>query len=527
MRALAGTATRRLRVIAVSAVAAVAPLVVGACAGGPGPGSTRPAIDDPLEGLDTYISQAIADWGIAGVSIAVVKGDQVVYADGHGVRDVDGGAQVDENTLFAIGSNTKVFTAVAAGMMVDEGRMSWDDRVTLHLPGFRLYDPYVSREMTVRDLLSHRSGLGRRGDLLWYGSEYDRSEVIDRVRHLEPNSSFRSEYGYQNVMFLAAGEATAAAAGASWDEIVEDRIFTPLGMARSNTSTRALTGDSNVASPHIRVADSLVVVPWRNIDNIAPAGSINSSAREMAEWLRVLLSSGTRGQDTLIQPATLEEIFTPQTILPLAPDTLFPSVHFRAYGLGLVTQDYRGRKLLWHTGGIDGMLSAVGIVPEEDVGVVVLTNTTGHNNLHVALMYRALDSYLGGAERDWSGIFLTQTERAESAAAEARRAREAKRVMGTSPSLDLAAYAGTYRNPVYGDAVVSLEEGGLVLRRGPGFTGDLEHWHYDTFRATWRGPEGESAAVTFRLDFTGRPDAVEVSERGRFDRQENEAEEEQ
>lgn len=498
-----------------------AALLLAGCAGSnPDVGTAGPSAE-PLRGLHEYIAGAVDDWDIAGLSIAVVKDGEVVFADGYGVREVGGGESVDENTLFATGSNTKLFTAVAAGMMVDAGAMRWNDRASAHLPGFQLFDPYVTREMTIRDLLSHRSGLGRRGDMLWYGSEYDRAELLRRIRYLEPNSSFRSEYGYQNMMFLAAGEAVAAAAGRSWDDVIEDRIFGPLGMRRSNTSTHDLAADPNVASPHIRTDGSLVAVPYRNIDNIAPAGSINSSAREMADWLRMLLAEGVVDGDTLVQPGTLREIFTPQTLTPWPADTLFPSVHFRAYGLGIVTQDYRGRKVLWHTGGIDGMLSLVGMVPEEDLGVVVLTNTTGMNDLFTALMYTVFDRYLGSpgeAHRDWSATLLRQAESARERMEEAGRAAEEERVTGTTPSRELDAYVGTYTHPMYGDAIVTLEDGALVLRRGPTFIGALDHWHYDTFQTDWQQPGLGSAAVTFKLDHSGEPTRMQVQGFDEFNR---------
>lgn len=493
--------------------------LLAACASGGGePPAGIGAPGEPLAGLDAYVADAVQDWDLAGLSIAVVKDGEVVFAEGYGVREVGEPGVVDENTLFAIGSNTKLFTAVAAGMMVDEGRMSWQDPVARHLPGFQLYDPWVTRELTIRDALSHRSGLGRRGDLLWYGSEYGRDEVLRRIRFLEPNSSFRSAYGYQNVMFLAAGEATARAAGESWDRLIDRRIFTPLGMSRSNTSTTQFGDDPNVATPHGRIGGETVPIPWRNIDNIAPAGSINSSALEMAEWMKMLLADGVVGGDTLVRPGTLREIASSHTLIPLEPDTLFPSVHFRSYGLGIVAQDYKARKVLWHTGGIDGMLSLVGLIPEEDLGVVVLTNTAGANNLYTALMFTVFDAYLGGPTRDWSQIMLRQAEEAAQRMAEAEAKALEARVPGTRPSLALDRYAGTYRHELYGDATVSYENGGLVLRRGPAFTGDLEHWHYDTFRATWRGPEGGNALATFALDVSGEPSTLTVGGFGEFER---------
>jgi CubicO group peptidase (beta-lactamase class C family) len=469
-----------------------------------GAATTGHAQRNPIDGLEPYINQALKDWGVAGLSIAIVKDDSVVFAKGFGVRQAGKPEPVTPRTLFAIGSNTKLFTAVATGMLVDAGKMKWDDPASKYLPSFQLYDPYASREIRIRDLLSHRSGLGG-ADVMWYGTEYDRAEVLRRVRYLEPSSSFRSAYAYQNIMFLAAGEALASAAGMSWDRFIDQRIFEPLGMRTSNTSVNDLPAQPDVATPHQYLDGKAVPIAWRNIDNVAPAGSINSSAIEMAQWLRMLLGDGSYAGRKLLEPARLREITTPQTLMPFEPDTLVPSTHFSLYGLGVAMRDYQGVKVLMHTGGIDGMLSLVAFVPERKVGLVVLTNMTGHNNLYTALMYRVLDSYLGAPARDWSRIFLTLTEAEEKRAATALARRDSARVMGTKPSLALERYAGTYENELYGKVVIALEQGRLVYRYGPMIV-DLDHWHYDTFRGKQRSASQlqPPAFYTFRLNTQGK-----------------------
>jgi CubicO group peptidase (beta-lactamase class C family) len=463
-----------------------------------------------LRDLDGYIERALAEWQVAGLSIAIVHADSVVYARGFGVREAGRPERVTPETIFAIGSNTKLFTAVAAGMLVDDGVLGWDDRVSQHLPYFQLHDPYVTREIRIRDLLSHRSGLGRRGDLLWYGSRFSREEVLRRIRHLEPNSSFRTEFGYQNIMFLAAGEATASAAGMNWDELIVRRIFEPLGMRTSSTSVTALRGMANVATPHSLRDGVPVPVAWRNLDNAAPAGSINSSALEMAEWLRMLLGGGSHGGRTLVQPGTLRIIETPHTVMPASRDTLVAGTRFSAYGLGVTLSDYRGVKLAQHTGGIDGMLSLVAYVPERGLGLVVLTNTDGMNNLHTALMYHVLDGWLGGPRHDWSAVLLERAVAArQSSAAQAARA-AAQRLPDTRPSLPLERYAGRYDHPMYDEATIALRDGVAWLRFGP-LEGPLQHWHLDTFRADLGGgPFGQNALVTFRIDARGEVQGMDV-----------------
>ena len=465
---------------------------------------------DPLAGLDQYITQAMKDWNVPGLSIAVVKGDSTVFLKGYGVRALGKPDPVTPNTLFAIGSNSKSFTAAAIGMLVDDGTMRWDDKVTRWLPGFQVYDPYVTRELTLRDVLSHRAGLGRRGDYLWLVVGYPRSEVLRRIRFLEPNAGFRTELGYQNAMFLAGGEAAAAAAGMSWDDLVKTRILRPLGMTRSNTSTRDQAQDSDVAQPHSMRDSVLTVVPWRNIDNIAPAGSINSSAAEMTRYLRFIFNDGTFEGKQLLKPATLRVITTPHTITPVQPDTLYPSIHFRAYGLGWGLSDYRGRKVQAHSGGIDGMLSWMTVVPEEKLGIMILTNGDNHG-VGQGLLYRIMDAYLGGEPRDWNAINLAQFKRSQATQQTRERARIAARAPNTSPSRPLAAYEGVYADSMYGDLRIRVEGGKLIADIGPnGAGGELEHWQYDAFRLVWRDRAFGRSDLTFSLDRDGRPASIRI-----------------
>lgn len=458
----------------------------------------------PLAGLDGYIQNAVKSWGIAGLAIAVVKDDSVVYARGFGVREVGKPDAVDPQTLFAIGSNSKFFTSTIVGMMVDAGRMKWDDPATKYLPGFQMYDPYVTREITIRDLLSHRSGLGRRGDMLWYASPYDRQEILRRIRYLRPNSSFRSQYGYQNVMVMASGEAAAAAAGVSWDSLVTQRIFRPLGMTSSSTTIRALAGKSDVATPHWSDGTTATPIAWRNIDNIGPAGSINSNVLDMAKWLRFLLANGRVGANQLIKPATLREIESPQTIIPSADDTLSPSTHFHAYGLGVGMYDYLGLKVLSHTGGIDGMLSQVTLIPERRLGVVILTNTEGHNNVHAAIARRIVDAYLGASPRDWSAIMLAQTKAQEATQAATAKRIEAARPKNTQPSVTSDHLLGRYANEMYGDVTIVAANGHQALHFGPGIAGDLEHWANDSYKIIWHDRRQGTGLVTFVVDALGQ-----------------------
>ncbi|HEV2132016.1 MAG TPA: serine hydrolase [Longimicrobiaceae bacterium] len=473
----------------------------------------------PLRGLDAYIERAMRDWEVPGLALAVVKDDSVVFARGYGVRELGRPERVDEHTVFAIASTTKAMSAASLGMLVDEGKLKWDDPATQHLRGFQLADPYVTRELTVRDLLSHRSGLPR-GDLLWWASPYDRAEVLQRVRHLQPGWGFRAQYGYQNIMFLAAGELLAEVAGTTWDNFMGERLFRPLGMTRSSTTVHALQGMENVATPHERIENAVRPIPWRSYDNLGAAGSVNSSVHDMAQWIRLNLNRGEYRGQRLLSDSVVKEMQTPQTVIrtDTLAERLYPHTHFRAYGLGWSLQDYRGHKMVHHGGALDGMRTHVAMIPEEKLGVVVIANMEP-TTLHVALVYRILDAYLGAPARDWSADLLAVANRQRREAEQRQDSIAQARVAGTSPSLPLERYAGSYSGEMYGQMQVAHEDGRLVLRFGPSWAGDLEHWHYDTFRVTWRDPSMGRSFVTFALNAAGRVERMQIENFGDLTRQ--------
>lgn len=448
--------------------------------------------------LDAYFTQVIKDWNVPGMAVAIVKDGKVVLAKGYGVRELGKPDPVDGDTLFAIASNSKAFTATAVAMLVDEKKLSWDDRVVDHLPYFQLYDPYVTSDIRIRDLLSHRSGLGTfSGDLLWYGTPYSREEVIRRARHLKPAGPFRARYGYQNIMFVAAGEVVAAASRTTWDAFVKSRILTPLGMSRTVTTLDGVKASTNVATPHAGTYSPLKPYPWVSWDSCGPAASIVSSASDMAKWIGLQLNGGLVDGKRLFSDGGQRTMWTPHVSFATDPTSSVPPVgsapprmpvHFRGYGLGFSLSDYRGRFVAEHGGAADGMFSHVTFVPEERLGFVILTNSD--TSLSSALSYVILDAYLGGDGRDWSGQFLQRAKTSAMEKAKAREQVEKSRVAGTKPSLALDKYAGSYVSTLYGEAKVSLENGALVLRLlpAPDLVADLTHWHYDTFALTWRKP---------------------------------------
>jgi CubicO group peptidase (beta-lactamase class C family) len=466
---------------------------------------------EPYPGFDAYAAAAAKTWKVPGVAIAIVRNDSVIHARGYGVREVGRPDRVTERTIFAIGSASKAFTAAGLALLVDEGRIAWDDPAATHLPGLQLYDPYASRELTVRELLSHRSGLAR-GDMLWYGSEFDRDEIVRRTRFLAPSWSFRSQFGYQNLMYLAAGQLSARVAGITWDELIARRIFAPLGMTSSTTSIDALAGTREVATPHAEIDDTVRAIPWRDIDNIAPAGSINSTAMDMAQWVRLQLAKGKFGGTQLIGVQQMEQMHTPHTVVRLegAWRQMAPGAHLMAYGMGWFLNDYGGRLVVHHGGNIDGMSALVAMMPEEQLGIVILTNMNGTALPHV-LAHTLWDLHLRtpGA-KDWSAEMRSVTAQQIARGREAERKLEAQRVANTRPSLGLEQYAGVYVDSLYGDVRVRADGGVLHIDRGPAFQGVLEHWHFDTFRARWAARNLGRSFVTFHLDTRGKPEALEM-----------------
>ncbi len=463
---------------------------------------------EPWPGLDAYVETAMKAWNVPGLGLAVVRNDSVIYAKGYGVRDIGRPDRVDERTTFAIGSSSKAFTAAAIAMLVDDKKVSLDASPSLYLSGFQLYDPYATRELTVRDLLSHRSGLAR-GELAWYGSGFDRDEIVRRVRFLAPSWSFRSRFGYQNIMYITAGQVVAKVSGRSWDDFVRDRIFIPLGMTSSTTTIRGLSTQPNLAIPHATVNDTVRAIAWRDIDNAGPAGSINSTPVDMAQWVRLQLGRGSYGGKSLISARMVDEMHQAHIVIRTdsADRANNPYSHLQAYGLGWFLQDHRGRLAVHHGGNVDGFTALVAMMPEERFGVVLLTNQNG-SGLPGALMLRLFDLQLKAPLKDWAGDGFQRLQAARTRAREAQQRAAKERVADTKPSLALSAYAGTYSDSLYGDVVVREDNGTLRLTFGPIWKADLEHYHYDSFRARFDTPVLPPVPVTFRIGGNGKVESV-------------------
>jgi len=492
----------------VRVLAAVPLLIAATSADAQRAAQGAPAPPVTLNGLDAYIARAVQDWRIPGLAISIAKDDSVVFSKGYGVRELGKPGAVDAGTRFAIGSTTKAMTAVALGMLVDEKKVRWDEPVITYLPGFRVGDPYVTRELTVRDLLTHRGGLGN-ADQLWASAAYPADEIMRRVATLAPAYSLRSRFIYQNIMYAVAGDVIAAASGMPWAQFLRTRIFEPLGMKATEATLAALDGQSNIATPHGEIADTIRPITNRPVDAVGPAGSVWSSVGDMAKWARFILDSGRVGGKRLLSEATFRELLSPQVIAPREIYSTMPLVrpHFFTYGLGWFLHDYQGQAVAMHTGSIDGMSALIGLIPDRRLGVYVLANLD-HAELRHALMYRVFDMYSGNAPRDWSKELLALYSGLERQADSARRDQIQRRVANTRPSLPLDRYAGTYTSQTYGNAVVSVRNDALHFAFGRGRVGTLTHWHYDTFQAKWDDVRMDPSLVVFAPDGAGGVSSV-------------------
>jgi CubicO group peptidase (beta-lactamase class C family) len=470
-----------------------------------------------LQDFDAYVEEVRKQFDVPGIAVAIVKDGQVVLERGYGVRELGQPDKVDAHTLFAIASNTKAFTSASLSILADEGKLKLDDRVIDHLPWFRMSDPYVTHEMRIRDLLAHRSGLGLgAGDLLyWPTTDYSNEEVARRLRDVPLTGSFRNQYAYDNILFGVAQLVVEQASGQSYREFLQSRIFMPLDMAETRYNSDHLKPGDKVATGHAKAGfTELQAVPRMTWSNVAGAGGIYSSVHDMGKWMRLQLDGGVisgEGEQAkrLFSAKRQQEMWSMITPIPIpappVPQLAAASPDFLGYGEGWNLSDYRGRKLVWHTGGWPGMVSRVTLVPEQKLGIVVLTNQEVGAAFH-AITLRALDAYADAPKSDWIAAYAAGMAKKQSEAEDSWRKHVAARDTQSRPSLPLAKYAGTYRDAWYGDVAVAEQRGKLVLRfsHTAQLVGELEHWQHDTFIVHWRDRGlNADAFVDFDLDADG------------------------
>jgi CubicO group peptidase (beta-lactamase class C family) len=442
-----------------------------------------------MEGFAKVAEQALADFNVPGSALAVVAGGKIVYAEGFGHRDLEAGKPMTPDTLFAIGSTTKAMTATLLGMLVGDGKLDFDDPLRESLPRFRLADPTISERITTRDILTHRTGLPRH-DFVWYNNnEGTRAEVIERLAHLELTADLREKFQYNNLMFMTAGYLAGVLSDSTWEEALHDRLFTPLEMSRTNFSVTTSQEDDDFAYPYSENDDhQLERIPFRNIDLIGPAGSVNSSVNEMSRWLLFNLNDGKVGDEQLMSAATLADIQSPQMATGETPDRV--EISQGTYGMGWGIDTYRGHRRVSHGGGIDGFITDVVLFPDDGFGLVAFNN--GESGISSLLTRHAADRLLDLEPIDWLGEEKTKRDKTLEAEDEAEEKKDATRIADTTPSHPLADYAGEYHHPGYGVLTMGLNETTLEVTYNS-ITGPLDHWHYDV----WSGAETEGDE-TFR-----------------------------
>ena len=460
-----------------------------------------------IAGLDELIQRVLGEWKVPGLAVAVVQDGKVVHSHGYGLRDVEQQLPVTPRTVFAIGSVSKSFTVTGLGMLVDEGKLDWDKPVRNYLPDFQLHDRFATEQMTARDLVTHRSGLPRH-DFVWYGDpSISRDELYRRLRYLEPSKEFRSNWQYQNLMFMTAGVLAERITGTSWEEFTRQRIIEPLGMENTNFSVNESRQADDFALPYSRTKDEVKQVPFHNIDSVGPAGSINSNVEAMIRYVQFHIAGGNHGLQRLLSATNSAAMQTPQMVMP-GPSLPDDRLGHLSYGLGLMITTYRGQILVQHGGGIDGFVSLLSFMPKKKIGVIVLTNLSGNNPVPTFVTRGVYDRLLGLEPIDWAVRTLEQQKKSEQSAQEAENKGYTRRQQGTSPSHDLADYAGRFEHPGYGTVTVECDGSLLRLTTSGGLGAPLEHFHYDIFQTT--DEQLGQRKVTFSYDQHGHIDRLAI-----------------
>jgi len=453
--------------------------------------------EDYLKGLDKFITERMEEWKVPGLAISVIQDGRLVYSEGFGFRDIDKNLPVTPQTLFAIGSCTKAFTAVTMGILVDEGQLEWDKPLKEYLPTFKLKDSFATERMTPRDLVCHRSGLPRH-DSMWYNSSASRRELFDRLQYLEPSKDFRTTFQYQNLMFMTAGYLVGQISGTNWERFVQNRIFMPLGMTKSNFSVNDSQKALDFALPYMEKDDKIIKIPFRNIDTVGPAGSINSNVTNMANWILLNLNKGKIGDQQVISESSLKEIHSPQMIS--SKSYRYNESFYSMYGMGWGITAYRGHLRLAHGGGIDGFTAQVVLLPRDNIGMVILTNRGG-SALPPIISNNVADRLLGLDQVDWNSRNKKQVEEGKQEAEKAKKEKDKDRKLNTKPSHPLEDYAGDYEHPGYG--VISIvKKGDQMIAEYNSIPFVASHYHYDVFEIINEMMD-ESFKVSFFMDLKG------------------------
>ncbi len=462
------------------------------------------------DSLDGYVNNALTGWQIPGAAVCIVKNGKVVLMKGYGVKELNGTDKVDENTLFMIGSNTKAFTATALAMLDAEKKISLDDKVTRWLPQFRLENKAAGEQAIIRDLLCHRIGFQTfQGDFTYWTSNLSRAAVIEKMSHIKAPYPFRTKWGYTNAAFVAAGEVIPRASGMQWEEYLKEKIFTPLGMTSTLALSKDFPGAPNKCSAHTMAEGKLVKIPFCSIDNLAAAGSIGSSVRDMSHWVMAQLNGGKYDGKQVITPAAIAQTWFPHSILGNGGKQ-FNTGHFSLYGLGWMLEEYCGKKVVSHTGGVNGFVTSVTLLPEEKLGILVFTNTD-QNSFYEALKWEIADAYLGKPYRNYSKFYLGFHNQQRKEDEKKDKKMQDSVALQLKPSLAVKDYCGNYSNEVYGNMSVVQEGVELKMKfsHHPNMYAKLESLGGNRFYATFSDPEFSKAIFPFAVE-NGKVMAVTV-----------------
>lgn len=429
-----------------------------------------------MQGLHEFINDAMQDWKVPGLAIAIVQDSQIIFCDGFGNRDVEQNLLVTPQTLFAIGSCTKAFTTMAMSILVERGFLDWDKPVRNYLPTFKLYDSYATEHITLRDLVTHRSGLPRH-DAVWYTSRFTRQEIFERLQYLQPTHKLRTVFQYQNLMYMAAGYLVGEIAQSSWEEFVQLEIFNPLEMRDSNFSVMTSQKADDFALPYQEKDDQVEKIPFCNVDVSGSAGSINSNVADMANWLLLHLNQGKYGDQQIIAPNHLQEMHSPQVVMTQRLE--YNELFYYFYGLGWAITSYRGHNLIQHGGNINGFAARTTLLPQDNIGIVVLTNLD-QNPVINTLTYYVCDRLLGLDQAPWNERMKEKYAQAKESTAKAKEQIASTRKPGTQPSHPLEDYTGYFEHPAYGILSVEIHDNRLTATHNSNIY-KLEHYHYDIF----------------------------------------------
>lgn len=479
--------------------------------------------------LEAQIEKILQDWNVAGGSVSIIKDGEVLSSRGYGLREIGNTDLANEHTVYGIGSNTKSFTAAGIAMLVDEGKVDWDDKITKHLPDFAMYDSWATHEVTLRDVLSHRTGLAHKNRILYNGTFSNEDIILNRLRHFKPLISFRSDFNYNNFNFMIAGLVIEKVTGMPWTDFMSERFFKPLGMTRTFPDLKSTKQADNLSGAHANVDQGFVphyarlftpevAVPWDDVGN-QPAGGINSTAHDLIPWMKMLLNNGVHNGQPFLSAKVIEDMTSPSCAFVNPAKSMLgmvhaikPPIHFYTYGMGWFVMDYRGQKMFMHGGQITGFNSAVVFFPEKNLGFSILLSS--HQTIaHIPLFFHIADAFLGGEPRDWNAEYMGLASYFTKEEQDGSEKLVQSRKTNTSPSLPLSSYTGIYENAFTGKWAVTFENGKLSLHYGNGvrYAGTLEHWQEDTFYAKWEDGTFDYEFIKFIIK-DGKPVALEMKE---------------